>query len=351
MTKLLLSLMIPLSLFATSAIAQAPPDWNCIPTYFGTDDGCDCGCGVADPDCETPDIGACISNRCDGARGDVDPADTTVCNYDPSTCGDGTGEGAEECDDGNTAVGDGCSADCLTVEAGFECPSSGACAPIVCGDGSVDGAEVCDDENILAGDGCAVDCLSVEAGFDCPSFGGACEAVVCGDDTTNGDEECDDGNTAAGDGCDANCEIETPAGWLCTPSYANDGGCDCGCGAIDPDCAEAVPVAAGCDDACCAFPDANGDRPFGCEYNWQPNDAGDGQSGCVAGGEGEGEGEPAGEGEGEPAGEGEGEDPPSAGEGEGETGGGCASDRRAADGAPFALVGIVGALLISRRRR
>jgi lysophospholipase L1-like esterase len=34
------------------ALEAAPPeDWNCAYSWYGTDDGCDCGCGVIDPDC------------------------------------------------------------------------------------------------------------------------------------------------------------------------------------------------------------------------------------------------------------------------------------------------------------
>ena len=28
-----------------------PPDWTCSPQYYNASDGCDCGCGVIDPDC------------------------------------------------------------------------------------------------------------------------------------------------------------------------------------------------------------------------------------------------------------------------------------------------------------
>jgi lysophospholipase L1-like esterase len=31
--------------------ADALQDWTCPEDYYGTDDGCDCGCGVIDPDC------------------------------------------------------------------------------------------------------------------------------------------------------------------------------------------------------------------------------------------------------------------------------------------------------------
>ena len=49
----------------------------------------------------------------------------------------------EECDDGNTVSGDGCSATCHDE---------------FCGDGEVTGTEWCDDGNTADGDGCAADC-------------------------------------------------------------------------------------------------------------------------------------------------------------------------------------------------
>ena len=30
---------------------SVPVDWRCVADYYGSADGCDCGCGVADPDC------------------------------------------------------------------------------------------------------------------------------------------------------------------------------------------------------------------------------------------------------------------------------------------------------------
>jgi cysteine-rich repeat protein len=59
-------------------------------------------------------------------------------------CGNGTPEGGEECDDGNTTPGDGCSATC-TIEP-------------FCGDGEEDPGEQCDDGNNTPGDGCSATC-------------------------------------------------------------------------------------------------------------------------------------------------------------------------------------------------
>lgn len=109
-----------------------------------------------------------------GACGEVEPA-----------CGDGVIDEGEECDDGNTEDGDGCSATC-------------AIEPF-CGDGNVDDGEECDDENVVDGDGCSSIC-TLEA---------TTTPAVCGDGEVEDNEECDDGNTEDGDGCSAACTNES----------------------------------------------------------------------------------------------------------------------------------------------
>jgi cysteine-rich repeat protein len=86
----------------------------------------------------------------------------------------------EQCDDGNTTPGDGCSATC-TLEVA------------VCGNGIPEPGEECDDGNLSNTDACLV----------------TCHNATCGDGFLwNGVEQCDDGNTTPGDGCDANCQLE-----------------------------------------------------------------------------------------------------------------------------------------------
>src|SRR5688572_29966641 len=65
-----------------------------------------------------------------------------------ATCGDGTLNPGEICDDGNKVSGDGCADDCLSDED--------------CGNGLVDvsAMENCDDGNTIGGDGCSADCFS-----------------------------------------------------------------------------------------------------------------------------------------------------------------------------------------------
>lgn len=136
------------------------------------------------------------------------------------SCGNGVVDPGEACDDGNVVSGDGCSADCRTVESGWRCPEAGrACSPI-CGDGIVAGRETCDDGNTQSGDGCSNICLT-EPGWDCSggtcvrsSFDGGLEPdgrqAVCGDGIMSGAEECDDGpmnSDSTYGGCTTRCTL------------------------------------------------------------------------------------------------------------------------------------------------
>ncbi len=171
-------------------------------------------------------------------------------------CGDGALDGGEECDDGNLANGDGCAADCTSegtcgdgvLERGEECDDgnifdgdgcSGRCRiEGVCGDGVTDPSEQCDDGNRVGGDGCDEACRT---------------ETTCGDGVRGGDEECDDGNTTDGDGCDSACMRESTGGWFCDPTYFGTGdGCDCDCGEYDPDCDDPTQIVLNCafDETC-----------------------------------------------------------------------------------------------------
>jgi cysteine-rich repeat protein len=101
-------------------------------------------------------------------------------------CGDGTTTTPpEQCDDGNTTDGDGCSSTCTTEP------------PVICGDGTTTTPpEQCDDGNTTDGDGCSSTCTTEPP-------------LICGDGTTTTPpEQCDDGNTTDGDGCSSTCQNE-----------------------------------------------------------------------------------------------------------------------------------------------
>lgn len=130
-------------------------------------------------------------------------------------CGNAHIDPGEVCDDGNTVSGDGCSADCRSIE--------------TCGNGIVDigNGEVCDDGNTVSGDGCSQDCKSNETcgngiidrgvGEVCDTGGASaacdpdCTVVQCGDGLVNmaAGEQCDDGpgNGTNGDPCKINCTL------------------------------------------------------------------------------------------------------------------------------------------------
>ena len=81
-------------------------------------------------------------------------------------CGDNVRAGAEECDDGNTLNGDGCSALCQIERQD-------------CGNGRKDQNEECDDGNMIGGDGCSALC-GIEQGWYCQ------EPVSCGSSSSQG---------------------------------------------------------------------------------------------------------------------------------------------------------------------
>ncbi len=168
-------------------------------------------------------------------------------------CGDGLiNEANEQCDDGNSIPGDGCSGTCQ-IEPYYTCPTPGqpCVSTIVCGDGVVGPDEECDDGNTMSGDGCSSKCL-IEKGYSCPTPDKPCVQIhICGDGTVDPNEGCDDGNTVSGDGCSSRCQIEigyqckgSPS--VCTPTTCGDGKVQ---GAESCDDGNALPFD-GCSETC-----------------------------------------------------------------------------------------------------
>ncbi len=110
----------------------------------------------------------------------------TTCNNAAETCV--TDEQIAAC--GTLTDGELC-----TLPSGPGTCVGGACFEPRCGDRIVETGEVCDDGNLVPGDGCAADCSTVEG---CGN--GVLEA--------NLGEDCDDGNLLSGDGCDSRCASE-----------------------------------------------------------------------------------------------------------------------------------------------
>ncbi len=142
-----------------------PPAPRCQPTCSGRScgaDGCggSCGsCSVANTTCSpagncvcepetpaefctthnSPCNGLTALNRCSQQMTVASCA--APCNN--SVVGNNTIEGGEECDDGNTISGDGCSSS-GKIESGYECPPVAGSCRKKCGNGATDPGEICD---------------------------------------------------------------------------------------------------------------------------------------------------------------------------------------------------------------
>ncbi|HVW27788.1 MAG TPA: hypothetical protein VHC69_20625 [Polyangiaceae bacterium] len=123
----------------------------------------------------------------------------------------------EQCDDGNTVSGDGCSATC-EIELGYVCTvPDEPCRQPRCGDGVVD--------FYFTGAG-----GSGAGGTD--ATGGVGGLAAAGGSASYYAEGCDDGNLVDGDGCDAMCQTEPgyvcdPTGGPCRKPHCGDGIVDC----------------------------------------------------------------------------------------------------------------------------
>jgi hypothetical protein len=161
-----------------ASTSGVPAEWTCVATFYGTADGCDCGCGVVDPDCADESATSC--GFCGGS----------------GSCNIGTCPGAIDPQDNST---------CVPLPAGWTCGAAkygdGQCD---CGCGAAD--EDCSDATAASCDTCT-----------------GCNV----DGTCPGDIDPENNAVCAG-------------GWICSPTYYTDTFCDCGCGKLDPTCPDAL---------------------------------------------------------------------------------------------------------------
>ena len=171
----------------SSCALTPPPEWNCSDAFFGSNDGCDCGCGAVDPDCNNAAVASCqfcsqtgSCNTGSGCPGNIDPVDNGQCEPALPVPAEWT------CNDIFFGTNDGCDCGC------------GAFDPD-CTDSDIASCQFCSDTGSCADRG------------GCPS---------------NIDPF--DNSTCSGVSID---------GWECPALFFDNGdGCDCGCGIPDPDC-------------------------------------------------------------------------------------------------------------------
>jgi hypothetical protein len=229
---------------------SVPMAWTC--PYFTYGDGhCDCGCAIADKDCTSSDIrqcevcggaGSCSPGACPGR---IDPADVTKCLPVPTTW---------TCD--ASRYGDGKSCDCGCGAVDLDCPDTNVgsctdCAAVgACGNGPCPSAISAEDNTR-----CEVPphwwCSAQTYGDGVCNCGCGVLDVDCADATRPSCETCDETSCspfACSVAADDNSQCpEPPTMWLCSDRLWADGSrCDCGCGAIDPDCE--TPGLESCDD-------------------------------------------------------------------------------------------------------
>ena len=170
---------------------------------------------------------------------DMGPATTGV----EPVCGNGTVEGAEQCDDGNQDDSDACTVACLAA---------------ACGDGILQPPEACDDGNQVDADACSNACLVSACGDgvlqppelcddgnqdDADTCTAACEPAACGDGFTQPGEACDDGNAVDDDDCTNACALASCGDGALQPGEQCDDG-----NAVDSDACLGTCLTAACGD-------------------------------------------------------------------------------------------------------
>ncbi|MED5463253.1 MAG: LNR domain-containing protein [Myxococcota bacterium] len=181
-----------------------PPEWTCDPATFTRGDGCHCGCGAMDLDCADPSINSCHFNGC--PEGMLPSATNNAeCVPPPGWA----------CASQNYASNDGCDCGCGVADPDCNSPLLSACNYSWCPEGYLPDEN---DNRVCVGAApaeCAPGCAASWVGDN--QCDAACNTEACQYDL-------------------GDCASQTIT-WVCsTCHYGTNDGCDCGCGAVDPDC-------------------------------------------------------------------------------------------------------------------
>jgi len=197
-----------------------PPEWRCVPATYNAGDGCDCDCGAIDPDCYPIDAPRGVaSSDCDAGTLCYDGVCTATCSNAAPVVACATGQVCtpewpdDVCQPRQSKVS--------SVHLGQPCSGTSA---YLCEPANTNVQGICGDDDQRT---CEPLCSS-RADCDADQY---CYTIAGGADG-GGKGYCHDG---------------VPPGWLCDASAYLDGTtCSCGCGAYDPDCAEASNPVDGC---------------------------------------------------------------------------------------------------------
>ena len=226
-------------------VDEQTPRWMCNGEWYNNSDGCHCGCGAQDPDCDSKDA----SLNCYNSKGMQFPSSIGYkCNVSSHVCDDivpATWTCVRDWYNNSDGCHCGCGAhdpDCDYEDASLKCYDFKG----VQFNGSIGyqcnvSSHVCNDILPEAWT-CVRDWYNNSDGCHCGC--GAHDPDCDGKDTSLNcyDSEGVQFPSSIGFKCNVSslvCDDLLPAAWACVRDwYNNSDGCHCGCGAHDPDCDE-----------------------------------------------------------------------------------------------------------------
>jgi cysteine-rich repeat protein len=146
-----------------------------------------------------------------------------VRNGTPQICGNGIVQGNEECDDGNTAAGDGCSPTCQ-IESCHSCSGQPSVCTALADSTACDDHSACTTNDTCTGGICSGTATTCTASDQCHDAG-TCDPLTgaCSNPAKLDGTGCDDGNGCTqGDGCQAGACVAGTAVALGTPCDADN---------------------------------------------------------------------------------------------------------------------------------
>jgi hypothetical protein len=188
------------------SIARGETGWTCAVSKFGTGDGCDCNCGILDPDC--------VIEPCDTGQPGICAAGTTACGSGTLSCVQDNesepleicGNGLDDDCDGQDDNGCTCSAGAYNCDglAGCECSVGSGCCGGNCetehDNGLGQNFYDCESASTYNVNQALAACAAFTGDIaQCVDYGVTCDAnddliddtaVVCGDSSVVGDCAC-----------------------------------------------------------------------------------------------------------------------------------------------------------------